>query len=74
MLISISNAVVDENAVVVHFCYAMLADTAVFRARGLEEMTCMAGLAGMEDREVVRVEGHSLAVILRCDITRITCR
>ena len=57
MLVVVAHAVVDEDAVVVEFGNASLADATVFGACRFEEAAGVAALARVEDGEVVGVEG-----------------
>lgn len=72
MLVSVADAVVDEDAVVVHFGYAVFAYTAMFRAGGFQEFAGLAFLAWVEDSEIVGVERHLMRMIFRSDVARVT--
>ena len=72
MVVSISHAVVDEDAVVIEFRDAGFANAAVFGAGGFEEVASVTGVAGVEYRKVVRIERHGLVVCFWGDVTRIS--
>lgn len=75
MLVPVPHAIVDEDAVVVQPRHAALADSAVFRARRLEQPAGPAFLARVEDGEVIRVQRHVARVRLRRDDARVSeCR
>lgn len=75
MLVSVTYAVIDEDAVVVVLGDASLANTAMFRASWFEGVTSTALVAWKEDREIVRVECHVARKVLGIDVARIAdCR
>lgn len=55
ILILITDAIIDENAVMIEFWDAFFADTTVFWAGGFEDMAGVARMARVEDGEVVGV-------------------
>lgn len=63
MLVVGPDAVVDEDAVVVVFGYAALADGAVLASGWFEEVAGVAFVAWVEEGEVVGVAGHLLGVV-----------
>ena len=69
MLVFVADAVVDEDAMVVEFRYAVFTDATMLRAGGFEEFASTTGLAGVENGEVVRVESHCVGVIRSGDIS-----
>lgn len=71
MVVAVSDALVDEDAVVVQPADAALADVAMLGARGLEKPACAALLAGLVDGEVIRVEVHVVGVVVVCDVPRV---
>lgn len=50
------------------FSYTPLADAAMFTSRGLEKMTCMADLAGLEQHMIIGVKTHMLVVVVGGDV------
>lgn len=75
MLVSITNTVIDEDAVMVILGDASLANTTMFRASRFEGVTSTALVTWKEDREIVRVECHMVRKVLGIDVARIAdCR
>ena len=56
MLVAVSYAIVDEDAVVIESRYTMFAYAAVFRSRWFQELASAAFLARMEDCKIIRIE------------------
>jgi len=68
VVVSVADALVQEDAVVVHLGDAAFADGAVLRAGGLEEAAGPAFRARAEEGVVVRVELHVVGVVLGRDV------
>jgi hypothetical protein len=64
VVVAVADALVEEDAVVIHLGHAALADGAVLRAGGLEEATSPALDARAEEGVVVRVQLHVVGVVL----------
>ena len=73
-MVPVADAVVDEDAVVVHLVHAVSADGAVFAAGGLQQPAGATRLPGAEQREVIRVMGHPPRVGDRGHSTRVGSR
>lgn len=71
MQVALTDAAIDEDAVVVRLRDAVLADGAVLRPRGLQELARAAVGARVEQRIVVRVVRHLLHVVLGRDVARV---
>lgn len=71
MQVAGADAVVDEDAVVIGLCDAVLADAAVLGAGGLEQLTGAAVGARVEQGEVEGVLGHLELVVRRRDVARV---
>lgn len=74
VLVAVADAVVDEDAVVVHLVHAPLAYRTVLGARWLQQAARAAGLAWVEEREVVGVVRHVLRVRGRRHDARVAVR
>ena len=74
VVVAIANALVDEDAVMIHSADTPSADVAVLGARGLEETAGVALESRLVDGEVIGVEFHVVGVIFIVDVSRVTCR
>ena len=70
-MIPISHTSVDEDAVMVGAGNAPLADAAVLRSRRLDDVTCFADVAWVENGKVVWVQRHVVRVVFRGDVARV---
>lgn len=70
-MVSITNTVVDEYAVVVEFGYATFAYTAMFRTGRFQKVAGTAQLTWMINCEIIRIQSHLLWVVCCRDIARV---
>ena len=73
MVVACTDAVIDEDAVMVQPGDAFLADGAVLAARRLERRAGPACCTGVEEREVIRVLGEVIGDIGRVDSPWVGC-
>lgn len=71
MLVPITDARVDKDAVVISFGHATLAEVAMLGSSRFEQFAGPADVPRMEESMVVGVEREVVLVVLRRDVTRV---
>lgn len=68
MVVSIAYAIVDKNAVVIHFRDTVLAYTTMLRPGGLDDFASMTPLTWMKDCMIIWIQCHGLIIVPGIDI------
>lgn len=71
MLVPITDARVDKDAVVISFGHATLAEVAVLGSSRLEKLAGSTDVSRMEESMVVWIEREVVLMVLRRDVTRV---